>query len=86
MAKTDANRKARQMIAAFGSSPAEAARRAVRWAATAGYAVPAGPVRQILRTRRPAGLAACLRLPWKRYVFAEEMFFATLDALGVPRA
>jgi hypothetical protein len=84
--RADANRRARQMIAAFGSPPAGAATRAVGWAAKAGYAVPAAPVRQILRTRRPPGVAASLRLPWKRYVFAEDVFFAILDRLGVPRA
>jgi hypothetical protein len=86
MPKAVAKRHAQQMIAGFGLPPSEAARRATEWAREAGYAVPIGPIRQILATRRPPGLGAALRLPWKRYVFAEEMFFALLDHLGVPYA
>ncbi|PWU44817.1 hypothetical protein DLJ46_23950 [Micromonospora globispora] len=85
MSKADADRQAQQMIAGFGLPPAEAAKRATQWAREAGYAVPAGPIRQVLASRRPPGASALLRLPWKRYVFAEEMFFALLDNLGLPR-
>ena len=85
VAKGEAIRRARQLIAGFGSEPREAARQAVHWAADAGYTVRLGPLRQILQTSRPPGIAARLRLPWKRYVFAEEMFFALLDQLGIPR-
>jgi hypothetical protein len=87
MGQTPANarRRARQMIDGFGSPPAEAAKQAARWANEAGYRASAGAVRQILGSRRPPGLDAWLRLPWSRYAFAEEMFFALLDSLGVPR-
>ncbi len=81
-----ARRQALGTIASFGSPPAEAARCAVKWAAAAGYSVPARPIRQLLRTARPAGLAAALWLPWKRYVFAEDIYFDLLDCLGLPRA
>jgi hypothetical protein len=80
-----ARRRALATIASFGSPPAEAARCAVRWAAEAGYSVPARPIRQLLRTARPPGLAASLWLPWKRYVFAEDIYFGLLDCLGLPR-
>jgi hypothetical protein len=85
MSRADADRRAREMRDGFGLTPAAAARRAVGWAAEAGYRVPARPIRQILATRRPPGLAAWLRLPWRRYAFAEEMFFNLLDRLGPPR-
>lgn len=84
MAKADANRQAQQIVAAFGLPPGEAAKRAVQWAREAGYRVPVGPVRQILATNRPPGVSALLRLPRKRYVVAEEAFFALLDNLGLP--
>jgi hypothetical protein len=84
MSKTDANRQARQTIAAFGLPPGEAAKRATQWAREAGYQMPVAPVRQILATGRPPGVSAVLRLPWKRYVFAEERFFALLDKVGLP--
>lgn len=85
MPKSAANQRARQTIKDFGLPSAEAANCAVRWAAEAGYAASPRPIRQILSRRRPPGLAAMLRLPWKRYVFAEEAFFALLDNLGIPR-
>jgi hypothetical protein len=85
VSKAEANRQALRMIAGFGLPPAAAAERATQWARVAGYAVPVGPVRQILASRRPPGVSALLRLPWKRYVLAEEMFFALLDNLGLPR-
>lgn len=85
MSKADANRQAQQTIAAFGLPPREAAKRATQWAREAGYQVPVRPIRQIVATSRPPGVSAVLRLPWKRYVFAEEMFFALLDNLGMPR-
>lgn len=84
MSKADANRQAQQTIAGFGLPPNEAAKRATQWAREAGYRVPIAPVRQILGTSRPPGVSALLRLPWKRYVFAEEIFFALLDNLGLP--
>jgi hypothetical protein len=80
-----ARRRALGTIASFGSPPAEAARYAVRWAAEAGYSVPARPIRQLLRTARPPGFAASLWLPWKRYVFAEDIYFDLLDCLGLPQ-
>jgi hypothetical protein len=83
--RADANRQARRTIAAFGLPAGEAAKWAVRWASEAGYVVPVAPVRQILATGRPPGVSATLRLPWKRCAFAEDMFFALLDNLGVPR-
>jgi hypothetical protein len=85
MVKARASEQARQTIASFGVPPRRAAQSAVEWAAAAGYTVPARPIRQILATRRPPGLAALLRLPAKRYVFCEEMFFDLLDQLGIPR-
>jgi hypothetical protein len=86
MPRAEATRQARDVMARFGMSPAQAARHAVAWAAQAGYNVPARPIRQILRTGRPPGLSAQLRLPWKRYVFAEDGFFDLLDSLGLPKA
>jgi hypothetical protein len=86
MARAAARRQAREAIAAFGCPPAEAVRHAVNWAAEAGYTVPAWPIGQILRTGRRPGLAARLRLPSTRYVFAEEAYFDLLDRLGLPRA
>jgi hypothetical protein len=85
MPKSEANRRARQMIRKFGLGPTEAAECAVQWAAEAGYTVSARPIRQILSCRRPPGLGAVVRLPWLRYAFAEDSFFALLDNLGVPR-
>lgn len=85
MARSEANRRARQMIRKFGLRPTEAAECAVQWAAEAGYTVSARPIRQILRCRRTPGLGAVVRLPWLRYAFAEDSFFALLDNLGVPR-
>ncbi|MEV5763656.1 hypothetical protein AB0L34_03625 [Micromonospora sp. NPDC052213] len=85
VSKADANRQALRMIAGFGLPPVAAAERATQWAREAGYAVPVGPVRQILASRRPPGVSALTRLPWKRYVLVEEMFFALLDNLGLPR-
>lgn len=85
MSKADADRQAQQMIAGFGLPAAQAAKRAVQWATEAGYTVPVRPVRQILASRRPPGIAAQLHLPWKRYVCTEDMFFALLDRLGLPR-
>ncbi len=85
MSKADANRQAQQTIAAFGLPAREAAKRATQWAREAGYQVPFRPIRQILVTSRSPGFSAVLRLPWKRFVFAEEMFFALLDNLGMPK-
>jgi hypothetical protein len=85
ISKSEANRRARQMIRRFGLRPTEAAERAVQWAAEAGYPVSARPIRQILGCRRPPGLGAVVRLPWLRYDFAEDLFFALVDNLGVPR-
>lgn len=84
--RTDARRRARQAIAGFGCPPAKAVRHAVQWATEAGYSVPAGPIRQILRTARRPGPAAWLRLPSTRYDLAEDIFFSLLDCLGIPRA
>ncbi|XRQ08721.1 hypothetical protein ACN3XK_71535 [Actinomadura welshii] len=86
MPKADARGHARKMISGYGLPPGEAAKRAVQWAANAGHKVPASPVRQLLQTRRPPGISAAFRVPWRRYVFAEDMFFALLDNLGVPRS
>ncbi|SNT64366.1 hypothetical protein SAMN05421812_1177 [Asanoa hainanensis] len=86
MARTTARRRARETIAAFGCPPDQAVRHAVNWAAEAGYTVPARPIRQLLRTGRRPGLAARLRPPSTRYVFAEEAYFDLLDRLGLPRA
>jgi hypothetical protein len=86
MARAAARQRARETIAAFGCPPAEAVRHAVNWAAEAGYTVRAGPIGQILRTARRPVLAARLRLPSTRYVFAEEAYFDLLDRLGLPRA
>jgi hypothetical protein len=85
MAKAQARLHAHHLIRNYGEPPARAAQAAVTWAANAGYTVAAAPIRQILAARRPPGLAALLRLPWKRYVFAEDMFFDLLDQVGVPR-
>jgi hypothetical protein len=81
-----ARRRAAEAIAAFGCPPAEAVRHAIGWAAEAGYTVRAGPIGQILRTARRPGLAARLRCPGTRYVFAEDAYFDLLDTLGLPRA
>ena len=75
----------------FGQSPekmlrpAMAAKRAVAWAAEAGYRSSERPIRQILATARPPGISALLRLPWKRYTFVEDAYFVLLDHLGVPK-
>lgn len=79
-----ARRRARDVIAGFGSPPAVAARNAVAWAAAAGYVAHAGPVRRLLRTARRPGPAGWL--PAGRHDFAEDVFFALLDRLGLPRA
>jgi hypothetical protein len=84
-ARSVARSRARAVMTGFGSPPAVAARLAVRWAAEAGYSVSAGPIRQLLRTGRPPGPSAWLWLPWKRYVFAEEIYYRLLDCLGLPR-
>src|SRR5690606_12073138 len=83
MPKAAARRKAREDIASFGMRPAVAARLATQWAAEAGYTVSERWIRRLLRTS--TGAAELIRPPWKRYLFAEELFSELLVRLGIPR-
>jgi hypothetical protein len=83
--KAAAAAHAHRLIQTTGLRPTEAAQRVASWATDAGYRASASSIQQIIDLRRPPGISAWLRLPWARFVFAEEMFFAILDHLSVPR-